>query len=282
MAGVALKFLGTGGGRFTTMYQARSTGGCLLDAGRQVHIDPGPGALLRARQEGQDPTKTRAVLVTHAHPDHYTEAEVVVEAMTRGGTARRGTFVGSVSTLEGTDSHDAVLSRYHRSRPKEAFSVGPGDHFKLGGVTVRATPSHHRDDTTVGFRFTTEEGVIGYIADTSLEEDVIKAHAGSRVLVLPATRPRGARIDWHLCTEDVATIVRAIQPEVALLNHLGLKMIRAGPDGEAQWLEEKTGVRTVAASDGMQVTVGDRIDVGPIGRATGGGDGAVGGGRGGG
>jgi ribonuclease BN (tRNA processing enzyme) len=69
MAPVSLKFLGTGGGRFTTIYQARSTGGCLLDAGLRAHIDPGPGALLRARQEGEDPTTTRAVLVTRAHPD---------------------------------------------------------------------------------------------------------------------------------------------------------------------------------------------------------------------
>lgn len=266
MAGVSLKFLGTGGGRFSTIYQARSTGGCLLEAGTQVHIDPGPGALLRARMEGQDPTKTRAVLVTHAHPDHYTEAEVVVEAMTRGGTARRGTFIGSVSTLEGTASHDPVLSRYHRSRPKEAFTVEPGEHFKIGGLTVRATPSHHSDETAVGFRFATQEGVIGYVTDTSLREEVIQAHKGSRVLVLPATRPRRARIDWHLCTEDVASMVAAIRPEVALLNHLGLKMIRSGPDAEARWVEEQTGIRTVAAADGMRASVGDTIKIGRMER----------------
>ncbi|HEX9708645.1 MAG TPA: MBL fold metallo-hydrolase [Candidatus Thermoplasmatota archaeon] len=269
MAPVSLKFLGTGGGRFATMYQARSTGGCLLEAGTRVHIDPGPGALLRARQEGEDPTRTRAVLVTHAHPDHYTEAEVVIEAMTRGGTARRGTFVGSVSALEGTESHDAVLSRYHRSRPEQAFAVRPGEHFKLGEVTVRATVSHHRDETTVGFRFATPEGVIGYVADTALEEDVIRAHRGSRVLVLPATRPRGKRIAWHLCTEDVAQAVAAIRPEVALLNHLGLKMVRTGPDEEARWVEEQTGVRTVAASDGMRATVSDSIEIGRMERVGG-------------
>jgi ribonuclease BN (tRNA processing enzyme) len=181
--------------------------------------------------------------------------------MTRGGTTKRGMFVSSVSALDGTESHDAVLSRYHRTLPEEAFAVRPGDHFKVGEVTVRATPSLHKDDTTVGFRFATAEGVIGYLADTSLTDEVVRAHAGSRVLVLPATRPRGARINWHLCTEDVAAIVRALRPEVALLNHLGLKMVRAGPDAEAAWVQEQTGVRTVATTDGMQVRVADTVEV---------------------
>jgi phosphoribosyl 1,2-cyclic phosphodiesterase len=261
MAPVSLKFLGTGGGRFTTIYQARSTGGCLIDAGLRIHIDPGPGALLRYKQEAEDPTMTNAVLVSHAHPDHYTDAEVCVEAMTKGGTVKRGTVVGSKSVIDGTETHDAVFSRYHRQAPEELFAVAPGDHFKLGGVSVRATPSKHTDDTTVGFRFTTSDGVIGYLADTALTPDVAAAHKGSRVLVLPATRPRRSRIDWHLCSEDVAELVRQIRPEVALLNHLGLKMVRADPEREAAWISQASGVRTVAAFDGMRVLIGDTIEV---------------------
>lgn len=259
LGAVSLKFLGTGGGRFTTIYQARSTGGCILEADVRVHIDPGPGALLRCRQEGEDPTLTRAVLVTHAHPDHYAEAEVAVEAMTKGGTVKRGTVVGSKSVIEGSDTHDAVFSRYHKERPEEFFAVAPGDNFKVGALTVRATPSRHSDSTTVGFRFTTAEGVIGYLADTSLEDEVIRAHRGSRVLVLPATRPRKSRIDWHLCSEDIVALLKALRPEVALLNHLGLKMVRAGPDEEALWIEAQSGVRTVAAKDGMRVSLGDKV-----------------------
>lgn len=268
MAPVSLKFLGTGGGRFTTMTQARSTGGCIVDAGTRIHIDPGPGALLRCRDEGEDPTATRAVFVTHAHPDHYTDAEVAVEAMTKGGTTKRGMVVGSKSVIDGTETHDQVFSRYHKQRPEEMFAVVPGQHFKVGAVSVRATPSKHSDDTTVGFRFATDAGVLGYLADTSLDETVIAAHRGSRVLVLPATRPRKSRIEWHLCAEDIVTLLKAVRPEVALLNHLGLKMIRAGPEKEATWIEEQSGVRTVATVDGMRVLIGDAVEIAkPVARA---------------
>ena len=40
-----LTFLGTGGGRFVTLNQERSTGGIYLEDGYKVHIDPGPGAV---------------------------------------------------------------------------------------------------------------------------------------------------------------------------------------------------------------------------------------------
>jgi phosphoribosyl 1,2-cyclic phosphodiesterase len=156
-----------------------------------------------------------------------------------------------------------VLSRVHRQAPEELIAVGPGDHFKVDGLAGRATYSKHSDETTVGFRFTTGEGVIGYIADTQLEEDLIKAHRGSRLLVVPATRPRGKRIRWHLCADDVVTLLSALRPEVAVLNHLGLKMIRAGPGEEAAWIEKATGVRTIAALDGMTVRMADQIEVVP-------------------
>lgn len=261
MAKVFLKFLGTGGGRFSTITQERSTAGCLLEAGVRFHIDPGPGALLRSRIEREDPTRVRAVLVTHAHPDHYCEAEVAVEAMTKGGAEKRGLLAGSLSVIDGTATHGPVVSKYYKARPEEVFAVRQGDNFKVGPVSVRATPSFHSDETTVGFRFHTEEGAIGYLSDTSYDAEVVAAHKGSRLLVLPATRPRRSRIRWHLASEDVVEILKAVRPEMAVLNHLGLRMLRAGPEKEAEWIEKVSGVRTVAGFDGMQVAVADEVAV---------------------
>ena len=59
-----LSMLGTGGGRHTTMFQARSTGGFLLDAGKsRIHMDPGPGALTNMCNIGYDLRSTDAILV---------------------------------------------------------------------------------------------------------------------------------------------------------------------------------------------------------------------------
>ena len=52
-----ITFLGTGGGRFSAISQRRMTGGFRIDNlnGKNYHVDPGPGALVRTYQFGFDP-----------------------------------------------------------------------------------------------------------------------------------------------------------------------------------------------------------------------------------
>ena len=92
-----LTFLGSGGGRFSAISQRRMTGGFRIDnlSGKNYHIDPGPGALVRTYQFGLDPRNINGVFVSHAHTDHYNDAEILIEAMTKGMTKRNGTIIGS-------------------------------------------------------------------------------------------------------------------------------------------------------------------------------------------
>ena len=91
MTQLELIFLGTGGGRFTTITQKWRTAGIrILSEEVNIHLDPGPGALIHSLNMGLNPQKIRAILVSHSHPDHYTDAEVLIEAMTQGTTKRRG------------------------------------------------------------------------------------------------------------------------------------------------------------------------------------------------
>ena len=252
--------LGTGGGRFTTIFQARATGGLYIEDRERIHIDPGPGSLIRMRSLRIDPTKTDLLLVSHAHPDHYTDAEIIIEGITGGGIKKRGQLIASKSVLEGVGDVGPAISKYHQ-RLIPSKLAEPGDFFSMGHIDVEATPSVHSDPATVGFKFHTQNGVISYVADTEASEHVIDAHKGSRVLILPITRPRNSRIPGHLCTEDALRFIDEIGPEMVFFNHFGLKMVRAPPGVEAYWVQEKTGIKTIAAEDGMRVSMGTRITV---------------------
>ena len=49
---VTLRFLGTGGARWVVAKQIRSSGGFWLQTdGANIHVDPGPGALVRAHAQ---------------------------------------------------------------------------------------------------------------------------------------------------------------------------------------------------------------------------------------
>ena len=255
----SITFLGTGGGRFATIYQIRSTGGIYIKDGVNIHLDPGPGALGNLKRMSIDPAKTDAILVSHCHPDHYIDAEVLVEGMVLGGFKRKGTLVGSRTVLEGFENLGPCISHYHRSLPERVLVVESGDRFSIGKVRVVATPTEHNDPLGVGFRFLTSGGVISYVSDTEIHQDVVDAHQGARVLILNLTRPLGSKVPRHLTTEEAAEMVRSVRPEIAVLTHFGMKIILDGVEEQAKHIESITDVRTVAAEDLMRLSVGKRL-----------------------
>jgi len=266
---VELIFLGTGGGRFVTITQKRWTGGIRFISDRiNMHLDPGPGALIHSIEQGLDPQKINAVMVSHSHPDHYTDAEILIEAMTRGMTKKRGTLVGPHSVLFGNDVCEAAISKYHQSMPEVVIEARVGGEFNLVDVRVNVTKAVHSDPSSVGFKFNfPDAGMIGYTSDTQLFDELPSFYVGSRLLILCTMRPRNAPWKYHMSTEDAATIVKAVKPEIAIITHFGAKMIFSNPFGEARFIEQQTGVRTIAAVDEMKVKIGKEIRVSARGKA---------------
>ena len=261
-----ITFLGTGGGRFATIYQARATGGIYLEDQRNLHIDPGPGALVRMRSVGIDPLKTDAILVSHCHPDHYVDAEILIEAMTEGGSRKQGVLLASLSVIEGNGDFGPAISKYHLSKPKVVKVMQPFTKVSIKPIEIAATPSAHSDTSSVGFRIQTSGGMVSYVSDTQLVEHVIKAHKHSRLLVACVTRPLGQRIPHHLSTEDAGYMIEKIKPELAVITHFGMRVIQENPETQAKWIEERSGVKTVAARDYMtlelkkdSIVISDRI-----------------------
>jgi phosphoribosyl 1,2-cyclic phosphodiesterase len=115
MPGLDLHFLGTGGGRHVMTSQRRRTAGIRLkQRGTQVHIDPGPSALIFSNWAKLSPRKLDAIIVTHYNPDHYTDTEVFVEAMTNGTQTKRELLAGAHSVLDGAEKIGPCISNYTR------------------------------------------------------------------------------------------------------------------------------------------------------------------------
>jgi len=259
---IEMIFLGTGGARFCMTTQKRQTGGIRILRPINMQIDPGPGSIVYSNKLKLDPSKIRALLVSHGHPDHYADAEIFLEAMTQGGLRKRGFLLGSRSVISGNERFDRAISKYHLSLPNRVVEMKPGDKEDLGSVSVTATSAKHSDPDTIGFRLRFAAGDIGYISDTEYFPELSKQFKGVRILVMSVLRPRGTPWKGHLSTEDAANIGAEIRPEMSILTHFGMRMIFAGPSREARAIQEATGVRTIAARDNMRVHVGKQISIG--------------------
>jgi len=261
MAKLDLIFLGTGGGRFVTMTQRRRTAGIrIMGEGLNLHLDPGPGALVHSINEGLDPQRLNAVLVSHSHPDHYTDAEVLIEAMTHGMTRKHGVLAAAKSVLVGNDLVEASISKYHQQVVEQRIEATPDVRFKVGNTEISVTKAGHTDPDAVGFRFETEFGAFAYTSDSEYFEDIAKYYQHVRLLILCVMRPSGKPWKGHMTTDDAIRVIEEARPEWAILTHLGMNMIFQGPAKQAELVKERTGVPTVAAVDGMVVSFGETVD----------------------
>jgi phosphoribosyl 1,2-cyclic phosphodiesterase len=257
-----ISFLGTGGGRFVMITQKRRTAGIrIIGEGVNLHLDPGPGALVHSIDQGLNPEKVRAVLVSHCHPDHYTDAEVFVEAMTRGMTRKQGLLAAPKSVLEGSDVCEISISKYHQRMVEQRIEARPGVEFRVGSFDISTTEARHTDPDAVGFRFKTEFGDFAYTSDTEYFKEIAKYYEKLRLLALCVMRPSGKPWKGHMSTEDAIKIISETRPERAVMTHLGMRMLLQGPEKEAKIIQDQTGVPTVAAVDGMTVDFGETVEV---------------------
>jgi len=258
-----LVFLGTGGGRFATITQKRRTGGIrILHEKVNIHLDPGPGALVYSLGAGLNPQKINGVLISHCHPDHYNDAEVLIEAMTHGMTRKRGMLAAAHSVLSGNQQCEPSVSKYHQGMPEQVVDARPGTSLNVDDIFISVAEARHTDPDAVGFRFETPNlGDIAYTSDSEYFESIGKSYRDVRLLLLCVMRPAGSPWKGHMTTDDAIKIIEETKPEMAVLTHFGMQMIFKGPANEAKLIQQKTGISTVAASDGMHILIDKNISV---------------------
>jgi ribonuclease BN (tRNA processing enzyme) len=240
-----ITFLGTGGGRFVVINQLRATGGIVIEMDSEmIHIDPGPGTLVRAKQFGIKLRKLTAVLISHAHPDHYADGEMVIEAMTVGAQKKKGIVIASNSVFE-----SGKISKYHLDSVKKAISLKAGESAMVGRIKITSTPTKHSEPGGIGFVI---EGShrIGYTSDGEYFAGQENFFKGCDVLILNCLRPRDEIWPDHMDANQAKKLITLTKPKLAILNHFGMRMLKVA-EREAAWITEQTGVKTIAARDGQ-------------------------------
>ncbi len=257
-------FLGSGGGRVVLIRQLRATGGFRLHLdGVRIHVDPGPGALVRCAEFREDP-KADAILVSHAHLDHYLDVPAIIEASTDGMLAKEKKLV-----LFASEKYlgDGLLDEYHASALGKTAAALDGTKVELdGGVTIESFELKHTEPSCVGFKFSFSKGAISYISDTAYFPE-LASHLED-ITILNLLRPDGMAFPGHMCSNEAVKLLsgakRSNKPKLVLMSHMGLRMLNAGPESEAIKISKAAGVRTVAVREGMRLDVDEIIAGGSL------------------
>lgn len=233
-----LTCIGTGGGRYCMTTQARYTGGFMLShGGTQLYVDPGPGALVRGIEHGIDYGSVDGLFVSHAHLDHYGDAEALIEAITKGCKQDRGTLITNETVLDGKTDGSGVISSYHRDSIGQVDQIAAGDTCDLTSWTMTITETDHKDIETTGFCLEIDGTTIGYIPDTSYTDDLLEQYDGIDYLIANVLRPVDKEWEGHLNLAEATELAEELAPEKAFFQHFGMNFVTSFRE-QLSWLEE--------------------------------------------
>ena len=217
---VTIHFLGTGASvsdidRTTTMLAFEEDGHYFL-------VDCGADAARELLRCGLDPTRVRAVILTHEHPDHISGYALLGEKLWLLGRRQPMPVYGPASALQvartcftayETDRWEGLPDREHHVIPEtEGALVFEDDTFR-----VIAHPVDH-PVPTIGLRVETASGtVVAYSADTSKSEAVARLAEGARLLIHEAT---GSQPGIHASAEEAAETARDAGVDRLVLVHI--------------------------------------------------------------
>lgn len=220
----------------------------------QIHVDPGPGALVRALSYVPpcNPRELDAIILSHKHLDHSADVNVLIEAMTSGGFRPRGAIFAPADAFD----QEAVVLPYARRFVERAERLEPDSGpYQIGSVSLRTSIAHVHAVQTQGLHFEHDGLRVAYLPCGRYFDGLAADYARHQpdVLIVNVLRFHDAMDVDHLTWQDARRVVAHVRPKVAVFQHFGTKMLEADPRRLAQDLEDELGLRAIAAHDGLML-----------------------------
>ena len=177
----------------------------------------------------------------------------MTEAMTEGGFQKRGILFAPRDAIE----TEPVIFNYLKKSLEGIQILEAGKTYSVGNISFTTPVRHVHLVENYGMIFKTLKHTIAYITDTRYFEGLGSYYRGDLLMLnltflQPRTTPSrpGAPMD-HLSVPDAERLIKEIKPKIAILTHFGMGVWRAKPALVAEDLTQKTGIRVIAATDGM-------------------------------
>lgn len=252
-------FLGTGGGGSMVNHQIFSTAGMWLTLNdTNFYLDPGPGAQWHIRHFSKaklDPYNLDAIFVSHRHLDHSSDLNVVSESMVFNSKLMKYEKRGSVFLPhDGLDKNEGlIIDRFHQKLVKEVVTIEPEKEYQIKDITITTSkrllekPYYKERLDEYGFWFRGYDVDFGYLPETTYRTGLLDNFHPKILVANLCYFDREVKNSFILLMD----IAKAVKPKTIIIRHWTRRAIDYGIEKIVKTVHEKTGIKTVAVTDGM-------------------------------
>ncbi len=242
-------FIGTGSGDMGMLKQTIKTSSLYFELDRLKFIlDPGPGTIVNANNLKINLLELNGLIVTHPHPDHYADANCLIDSLRKKGTF----LIAGKKCLFESNPYYPCINKFQQTIPEKTFAVEHKDKIKINNITFEAIKNNHLD-CGLGMKILGKKR-IGYVGDGDIR-GLEEFYKNMDILIFNVLIPHGKPTiqNLHTSVDNVIEFLRITKPRKAVIQHFSEEMIKANVEKQAKIIQEASGIEVAAAKDGMSL-----------------------------
>jgi ribonuclease BN (tRNA processing enzyme) len=199
----------------------RSAPGYLLEvSGRQILVECGNGTLRQLESSGKGYKEIDAILITHTHPDHFSDLTAILHALmaTPGFTRERGLSIIGPRGFERI--YECCITSILRKPGTFTVEVREAEgKMDLGYIHVLTAKTIHSGNS-IAYRFECEGRSIVITGDCDYDEGVVSLSMNADLLVIDCSFPSALKVSGHLSAKECGMVARKAKVGKVLLSHI--------------------------------------------------------------
>jgi len=199
----------------------RSAPGYLLEvSNRQFLVDCGNSILLQLERSGKGYKDIDAILITHTHPDHFSDLMAILHALmvTPGFSRERSlSLIGPPGFKRLYECCFAVILPKPKTFHIEVMEAE--QKMDLGYLHVLTTKTVHSENS-IAYRFEGEGKSVVFTGDCDYDESLIALSTNADILVIDCSYPNALKVSGHLSAKECGIVARKANVRKVLLSHI--------------------------------------------------------------
>jgi len=194
-----------------------------------------------------------AILVSNTNIYNCNDINAVIDTMTYSGLDKKGVLIANKTLINGSEKETPFITSKNKNHLERFIVLQQDQRVGINEVEIQALKTISNDITSIGFKFYTPNFTLTYTSDTKYSAEIAEQYKDSGILILKLTNPNKEN-NPSLDLDGAVKIIKKATPRLVILTGFGNNLMKADPLYISREIQKQTGIQTIAAKDGMQLS----------------------------